>query len=304
MLSTLTSKANLRRPVWVSADTLNVAPDLLGAPLASPLRRLGAIALDLVVVAALSGLDGFWLGAALVVFLYQMRAKERSRSSWLRNAWIWGVCALFLWLAAERGWDTWTERHAAPAAVVSASADSAISPTAAASAPLNGTSAPAKAPSGQPEQSDSDRIAALEEELAEARKPEALRWQTTLMKWWEGTGVGFGWAIVYFSLLPAWLNGQSLGKKLLGLRVVELTGKPLTVRICFSRYGGYAAGMATGMFGFAQILWDANRQSIQDKVAHTVVLDLRAPYQAANINASAPLALPEIETEVTSQIVP
>ena len=86
--------------------------------------------------------------------------------------------------------------------------------------------------------------------------------------------------------------------------MVELTGKPLTVRICFSRYGGYAAGMATGMFGFVQILWDANRQSIQDKVAHTVVLDLRAPYQAANINASAPLALPEIETEVTSQIVP
>lgn len=304
MLSTLTSKANLRRPVWVSADTLNVAPDLLGAPLASPLRRLGAIALDLMAVAVLSGLDGFWLGAALVVFLYQMHAKERSRSSWLRNAWIWGVCALFLWLAAERGWDTWTERHAAPAAVVSASADSAISPTAAASAPLNGTSAPAKASSDQSEQSDADRIAALEDELAEARKPEALRWQSTLLKWWKDTGVSFGWAIVYFSLLPAWLNGQSLGKKLLGLRVVELTGKPLTVRICFSRYGGYAAGMATGMFGFAQILWDANRQSIQDKVAHTVVLDLRAPHQTANINASAPLALPEIETEVTSQIVP
>ena len=212
MLSTLTSKANLRRPVWVSADTLNVAPDLLGAPLASPLRRLGAIALDLMAVVVLSGLDGFWLGAALVVFLYQMRAKERSRSSWLRNAWIWGVCALFLWLAAERGWDTWTERHAAPAAVVSASADSAISPTAAASAPLNGTSAPAKASSDQSEQSDTDRIAALEEELAEARKPEVFRWQSTLMKWWEGTGVGFGWAIVYFSLLPAWLNGQSLVK--------------------------------------------------------------------------------------------
>lgn len=298
MLSTLTSKANLRRPVWVSADTLNVAPDLLGAPLASPMRRLGAITLDLLMVAVLSGLDGFWLAAALVVFLYQMRAKERSQSSWLRNAWIWGVCALFLWLAAERGWDTWTERHAAPTSAAAAS------PASATSAPRSAASAPASSPAEKSEQSDADHIAALEEELAEARKPEALRWQTTLMKWWEGTGVGFGWAIVYFSLLPAWLNGQSLGKKLLGLRVVELTGKPLTVRICFSRYGGYAAGMATGMFGFAQILWDPNRQSIQDKVAHTVVLDLRAPFKAYESPAPALVALAEPEPEVVHQTMP
>lgn len=124
------------------------------------------------------------------------------------------------------------------------------------------------------------------------------------MAWWKETGVGFGWAIVYFSLIPTWLRGQSLGKKFFGLRVVELTGKPLTVRMCFSRYGGYAAGMATGMFGFAQILWDANRQSIQDKVAHTVVLDLRAPYRAAEDPASVPPVLPEPESGFTSKIAP
>lgn len=298
MLSTLTSKANLRRPLWVSADTLNVAPDLLGAPLASPMRRLGATTLDLLMVAVLSGLDGFWLAAALVVFLYQMRAKDRSQSSWLRNAWIWGVCALCLWLAAERGWQAWTERHAAPTSAAAAS------PASATSAPRSAANAPASSPAEKSEQSDADRIAALEEELAEARKPEAFRWQSTLLKWWEGTGVGFGWAIVYFSLIPAWLNGQSLGKKLLGLRVVELTGKPLTVRICFSRYGGYAAGMATGMFGFAQILWDANRQAIQDKVAHTVVVDLRAPYKAPEAPAPALVPLPEPEPEVLHQIAP
>ena len=43
----------------------------------------------------------------------------------------------------------------------------------------------------------------------------------------------------------------------------------------FGRYGGYAAGMATGGLGFAQVLWDANRQAVQDKLAHTVVVDLR-----------------------------
>ena len=303
MLNTLTSKANLRRPIWVSADTLNVAPDLLGAPLASPMRRLGAITLDLLMVAVLSGLDGFWLAAALVVFLYQMRAKDRSQSSWLRNAWIWGVCALCLWLAAERGWQVWTARQAAPTSLASISTETTNLPASPASAPQGAASSPNTGDAGKTEQSDAERIAELEEELAEARKPQAFRWQSTLLKWWEGTGVSFGWAIVYFSLIPAWLNGQTLGKKLMGLRVVELTGKPLTVRTCFSRYGGYAAGMATGMFGFAQILWDANRQSIQDKVAHTVVLDLRAPYRSTLAPVLAPAVLTEAEHESKTEVL-
>jgi uncharacterized RDD family membrane protein YckC len=90
-------------------------------------------------------------------------------------------------------------------------------------------------------------------------------------------GASFGWGIVYFSLLPAWWGGQTVGKKLLGLQVVELTGKPMTVLRCLKRYGGYAAGMATGGLGFVQALWDPNRQALQDKAAHTAVVDLRAP---------------------------
>ena len=68
------------------------------------------------------------------------------------------------------------------------------------------------------------------------------------------------------------------------MRVVRpATGKPLTPMLAYKRYGGYAAGMATGMFGFAQIFWDGNRQAIQDKTAHTVVVDLkRAPRGAAD----------------------
>lgn len=273
MLSTLTSKANLRRSSWVSAEALNVAPELLGAPLAKPALRALAMGLDLLTIAVLSGLDGFWLGAALVIFLYHMRAQEQGKSSWLRNAWLWGICALCLWLAAERGWQTWTERHNP--------VQSATTPTAVATAPALAASTTAAAPApSNAGPSDAERIEALEEQLSEARKPKAFRWQTELGKWWDDLGVGFGWAIVYFALVPTWLKGQTLGKKLLGLRVVELTGKPLSVRVCFSRYGGYVAGMATGGFGFAQILWDDNRQAIQDKVAHTVVIDLRAPYQA------------------------
>jgi hypothetical protein len=125
--------------------------------------------------------------------------------------------------------------------------------------------------------SDADRIAQLQAEVDELKKPQPLRWRREFQRAIESVGISFGWGIVYFSLLPAWWNGQTLGKKLLKLRVVELTGRPLTVMRCLRRYGGYAAGMATGGLGFAQALWDANRQGIQDRVAHTVVIDLRVP---------------------------
>ena len=68
-----------------------------------------------------------------------------------------------------------------------------------------------------------------------------------------------------------------MGKRLLGLRIVELSGKPLTALRCLKRYGGYAAGLATGGIGLAQLLWDPNRQALQDRTAHTVVIDLRQP---------------------------
>ena len=95
-------------------------------------------------------------------------------------------------------------------------------------------------------------------------------------RWMDHMGVSVGWALAYFTLLPYWMHGQTPGKKLLGLQIIELTGRPLTLVLCFSRYGGYAAGLATGGFGFLQVLWDPNRQSIQDKIAHTVVIDVRA----------------------------
>lgn len=96
----------------------------------------------------------------------------------------------------------------------------------------------------------------------------------------DGPEASFGWGMVYFSLLPAFWNGQTLGKRLLRLQVVELTGQPMTVIRCLRRCGGYAAGMATGGVGFARALWDLNRQGIQDRTAHTVVVDLRTPANA------------------------
>jgi uncharacterized RDD family membrane protein YckC len=98
----------------------------------------------------------------------------------------------------------------------------------------------------------------------------------SLIKWVKGIladfGLGYGWAMVYFTFYISWNNGQTIGKLLTRIRVVQLDNQPLTLWASFSRQGGYGAGFATGLIGFAQILWDPNRQAIQDKVASTVVI--------------------------------
>lgn len=85
-------------------------------------------------------------------------------------------------------------------------------------------------------------------------------------------GFGVGWAIFYFTFLIYWCHGQTLGKKLLGIKVIQLDGQELNLFAAFSRQGGYGAGFATGLLGFLQVFWDPNRQAIQDKVVSTVVI--------------------------------
>ncbi len=103
--------------------------------------------------------------------------------------------------------------------------------------------------------------------------------QYSLIGWIKGIaadlGLSFGFAAIYFTLFTAYWQGQTLGKQLLGIRVVRLDGNRLTWWDAFGRYGGYGAGLATGLLGFCQVFWDANRMAIQDKIAETVVIDLR-----------------------------
>lgn len=100
----------------------------------------------------------------------------------------------------------------------------------------------------------------------------------SIVAWIKGfmsdMGLGFGWAAFYFTVFTAKFDGQTLGKKLLGIRVILLDGAKISLWAAFGRYGGYAAGFTTGLLGFMQIFWDANRQGIQDKISSTVVIDL------------------------------
>lgn len=98
----------------------------------------------------------------------------------------------------------------------------------------------------------------------------------TPLHWLQGAladlGLRFSWAALYFTLFCAWFDGKTPGKALLGIRVIHLDGKPMTIWSAFGRYGGYGAGIATGLLGFLQIYWDPNRQAIQDKISATAVI--------------------------------
>jgi hypothetical protein len=84
-------------------------------------------------------------------------------------------------------------------------------------------------------------------------------------------GFGFGWASLYFTVMLSWWKGQTIGKRMLGMRVLRLDGGQINWWVAFERAGGYAAGLATGFLGFLQVFWDANRQMIHDRIVGTVV---------------------------------
>lgn len=285
----------------ITREPLNLAPELVGLPLATPERRAWAMGLDLAVVGLLTSISGAWLWLGLALVLLQLRNRPRHAPA-SRRQWVgWAAVALIAMLALDEAHDRWTAWRAPGTAAVESRAAGpgplldgdeeeaqATGPaaTAAATVAATATAAASAAATGAAAWSDAERITQLETELAAAKrearkarralaeKPAGLRaWVSGLL---DDIGAGLGWGIVYFSLLPAWWGGQTVGKKFMRLRVLELTGKPMTVMLSLKRYGGYAAGLATGGLGFMQLLWDPNRQALHDKAAHTVVVDVRA----------------------------
>ena len=105
----------------------------------------------------------------------------------------------------------------------------------------------------------------------ESGTPSLLAWVQGIL---EDLGIGFGWAALYFTAVTFWMKGQTPGKWLLRLKVIKLDGTTMTLWQSFGRYGGYGAGFATGLLGFAQIFWEPNRQAIQDKISETLVIQL------------------------------
>lgn len=94
------------KPRWITPEPLNVAPALVGLPLAQPGRRALAMGLDLMLLALLSGVSGFWLLGGLALVVVQLRSqrggttRKRLVVGWLGA----GVLALLAFQEARTDW--------------------------------------------------------------------------------------------------------------------------------------------------------------------------------------------------------
>lgn len=82
----------------------------------------------------------------------------------------------------------------------------------------------------------------------------------------------------YFIGLWTW-SGQTLGKKVLGLRVVRADGRPVGLRRAALRYGTYVAMTVTFFLGYLFsalfVLYTARHQGLHDLLAGTLVVSVR-----------------------------
>ncbi len=79
--------------------------------------------------------------------------------------------------------------------------------------------------------------------------------------------------LIVYAALCLWLtNGQTLGKRLLRIRVVSLTRPKITLWQAVERGLGYGASLLEGGFGFIQYFIHHNRQCVHDRIAETIVV--------------------------------
>ncbi len=253
----------------VTAETLSVAPGVLGQLLAEPWRRLVAMALDISVVGLLSLLSTPFLGLAIGVLLIVLLGNRRE-APLLMKALRWllrgvGVAVFALSLLALGHVSKVQSRGLNLEALTNRAESAALKETV--FVPTN------------PSMSDLRVTNAQLQEQVETLKREYREQQVTGSSWlyqaraFTGAlGVTFGWSGIYFTLIAGFLRGKTLGKFLLRIRAVKLNGKPLTFFDAFLRHGGYMAGLAMGLLGFLKLLWEPNRQAVEDRIVGTVVI--------------------------------
>jgi uncharacterized RDD family membrane protein YckC len=78
--------------------------------------------------------------------------------------------------------------------------------------------------------------------------------------------------VLYFALSLYWGHGQTLGKRLLRIRVVSLTHEHISFWHALERALGYGASVLEGGFGFIQFFIHPNRQTVHDRIAETIVV--------------------------------
>jgi uncharacterized RDD family membrane protein YckC len=84
-------------------------------------------------------------------------------------------------------------------------------------------------------------------------------------------------AIAYFGYFEGSTSGQTIGKRALGIRVVDIaTGGPIGFGRAVVRYFGSWLSAIPFLLGFFWMLWDSERQTWHDKFAQAVVVPVSA----------------------------
>lgn len=105
----------------------------------------------------------------------------------------------------------------------------------------------------------------------------------------------FGMLWGYWVVCELWLDGQSLGKRALGLRVVNSDGTPVTWLPSVTRNLLRVVDALPGLYGvgLASCLIDAQSRRLGDIVAGTLVVHVRAGSSDKHVPEAAPLPLPQ-----------
>ena len=253
----------------VTAEALGLAPSVLGLPLADPWRRFAAMLADLAAVGLLSLLSGPWLGLAtgamlLVLFgnspdvpfvLKAVRTGCRLLGAIIVILSVFALGHVSLLRDSGLNLEAFTGRE--PIAAMNETVY--IAP--------NASAADLRTGAGRLEKQVTD-LKAENLRLREASRS----WLNQSRAFANTLGVTFGWSGVYFTLLAGAFGGRTLGKLLLRIRAVKTNGLPFTFFDAFVRHGGYVAGVAMGLTGFLRLLWEPNRQAVEDRIAGTVVV--------------------------------
>lgn len=234
-METITEKETREK---ITPYAFKVDATLLGVPLSSPSRRGFALLIDLIIVSLLSVLPGDLLALMLTGLSVSAMRKSWQQSVSKKGGYIYMSLAALCILAAL--------------AIFTQRLDDLVDPP------------------------DQVSVQVLAEEESQGETGIQHEPDFSIVAWVIGSvqdlGLSFGWAALYFSVMLSRYKGQTIGKRILGIRVIRLDGNPLSLWNSFERYGGYGAGIATGLLGFIQIYWDPNRQAIHDKISGTVVI--------------------------------
>jgi uncharacterized RDD family membrane protein YckC len=124
----------------------------------------------------------------------------------------------------------------------------------------------------QPEQTPVIKVQAAEVEYATFGERVVARLIDGCIVFFPGMFLPFIAPWLYFSLFESGEKGATVGKRIMGLRVVSTEGKRVTFGVATGRFWLNILNYMTGGIGFLVMLFNARGQCLHDMMTSTVVV--------------------------------